>query len=436
MISQMLMIFTLLTIWISLAWGLVILFSAVHFWFKHSDFRVDTSPLPYYPKVTIVVPAHNEDVVIAQTTKAILDMNYPHDRVELLLFADNCSDNTYAECLSVQAMPEYAGRNLTIIDRTGTGGKAGVLNDALEMATGEYICVYDADAMPEKNALYFLVKEVMKDPERHVASFGRNKTRNANQNFLTRCINQEIVVTQRVHHVGMWHLFKIGRIPGTNFIIQTDFVKSIGGWKNGALTEDTDISFKIMQSGKLIALAYNSEAFQQEPETLKSYYMQRKRWAKGNYEVVLSNFKHLFGRANWRVKLEVFNYSCVFFWFNFAIVLSDLIFLANVLAICLNLFFPDVRVPFAFDADNIYIAQLMLFNWILMIGLYLMQIMIALASQFGQATTKQIWLALAAYFTYAQMFIVVSIDSISSIVLDKVLRRKETKWVKTKRFAG
>ncbi len=363
-------------------------------------------------------------------------MNYPHDRVELLLFADNCSDNTYSECLSVQALPEYAGRNLTIIDRTGTGGKAGVLNDALEMATGEYICVYDADAMPEKNALYFLVKEVIKDPERHVASFGRNKTRNANQNFLTRCINQEIVVTQRVHHVGMWHLFKIGRIPGTNFIIQTDFVKSIGGWKNGALTEDTDISFKIMQSGKLIALAYNSEAFQQEPETLKSYYMQRKRWAKGNYEVVLSNFKHLFGRANWRVKLEVFNYSCVFFWFNFAIVLSDLIFLANVLAICLNLFFPDVRVPFAFDADNIYIAQLMLFNWILMIGLYLMQIMTALASQFGQATTKQIWLALAAYFTYAQMFIVVSIDSISSIVLDKVLRRKETKWVKTKRFAG
>lgn len=159
MISQMLMIFTLLTIWISLAWGLVILFSAVHFWFKHSDFRVDTSPLPYYPKVTIVVPAHNEDVVIAQTAKAILDMNYPHDRVELLLFADNCSDNTYAECLSVQAMPEYAGRNLNIIDRTGTGGKAGVLNDALEMATGEYICVYDADAMPEKMPFISLSKK-------------------------------------------------------------------------------------------------------------------------------------------------------------------------------------------------------------------------------------------------------------------------------------
>lgn len=436
MISQIIMIITLFSIWMSLGWSLIILASAVHFWMKHSHFNVDTGPLDRYPMVTIVVPAHNEDVVIAQTAKAILDMNYPHDKVELLLFADNCSDDTYQEMLKVQALPEYAGRNIIITDRTGTGGKAGVLNDALKMAKGEYICVYDADAMPEKNALYFLVKKVLENPEQHVASFGRNKTRNANQNFLTRCINQEIVVTQRVHHVGMWHLFKIGRIPGTNFLINTEFVKSIGGWKNGALTEDTEISFKIMQSGKLIALAYNSEAFQQEPETLKSYYMQRKRWAKGNYEVVLANFKHLFGKGNWRVKLEVFNYSCIFFWFNAAIVLSDLVFLANVVAIAMKFFNPLIQIPFAFDSSNIYIPQLMLFNWLLMILLYLLQINIAMASQFGQATTKQIWLALAAYFTYSQLFIVVSLDAVGSVILDKILKRGETKWVKTKRFAG
>ena len=338
--------------------------------------------------------------------------------------------------LKVKTMPEYATRDITITDRKGTGGKAGVLNDALKMAKGEYICVYDADAMPEKNALYFLVKKVLEDPERHVASFGRNKTRNANQNFLTRCINQEIVVTQRIQHVGMWHMFKIGRIPGTNFIINTEFVKSIGGWRNGALTEDTDISFKIMQSGKLIALAYNSEAFQQEPETVKSYYMQRKRWAKGNYEVVISNFKHLFDKSNWRVKLEVAYYSCVFFWFNAAIILSDIVLLSNVIAIIVHLFVPSVHIPFTFDSSNIYIAQLMLFNWLLMIMLYLLQINIALASQFGQATSKQIWLALISYFTYSQLFIIVSIDAVTSVTLDKLFHRDGTKWVKTKRFAG
>ena len=79
MVSQFLMIFTLVSIWISVIWGVVILVSGVHFWLKHSDFKVDKKALPYYPKVTIVVPAHNEDVVIAQTAKAILNLNYPHD---------------------------------------------------------------------------------------------------------------------------------------------------------------------------------------------------------------------------------------------------------------------------------------------------------------------------------------------------------------------
>ena len=111
---------------------------------------------------------------------------------------------------------------------------------------------------------------MLEDPERHVASFGRNKTRNANQNFLTRCINQEIVVTQRIQHVGMWHMFKIGRIPGTNFIINTEFVKVLVGGEMAPMTEDTDISFKIMQSGKLIALAYNSEASNKNQRQLKA----------------------------------------------------------------------------------------------------------------------------------------------------------------------
>ena len=62
---------------------------------------------------------------------------------------------------------------------------------------------------------------------------------------------------------------------------------------------------------------------------------------------------------------------------------------------CIHTVVPGVQIPFAFDSENIYIAQLMLFNWVLMIGLYLLQINVALASQFGQATTKQIWLALA-----------------------------------------
>ena len=433
--QEFVMIVTLLSIWSSLLMASLTLAGAVHFWLTHSKKVVDIEPLEHYPSVTIIVPAHNEEVVIAQTTRAILDLNYPADKVELLIYADNCSDQTARRAKAVLQMIKYKHRNAHVIERHGQGGKAGVLNDALKVAKGEYIAVYDADAMPEKNALYFLVRKELENPQKYVAVFGRNKTRNAEQNFLTRCINQEIVVTQRIQHCAIWHLFKIGRIPGTNFIIKREYVKSIGGWENGALTEDTDISVKIMQSGKLIALAYNSEAFQQEPEQLRDYYFQRLRWAKGNYQVVLKNFRHLFDRSNWRVKLETFYYSCTFFWFNAAIVLSDIIFITNIIFWFIHLFKPHVLIPFTFGESNILIAQLLLFNWLLMIILYVLQITTASATQFGQATNKQIWLALASYFTYSQLFIIVSINAVISVGIDKLMHRDGTKWVKTKRFA-
>lgn len=433
--QEFVMIMTLLSIWSSLLMASLTLAGAVHFWLTHSKKVVDIEPLEHYPSVTIIVPAHNEEVVIAQTTRAILDLNYPAEKVELLIYADNCGDQTARRAQAVLQMIKYKHRNARVIERHGQGGKAGVLNDALKVAKGEYIAVYDADAMPEKNALYFLVRKGLENPLKYVAVFGRNKTRNAKQNFLTRCINQEIVVTQRIQHCAIWHLFKIGRIPGTNFIIKREYVKSIGGWENGALTEDTDISFKIMQSGKLIALAYNSEAFQQEPEQLRDYYFQRLRWAKGNYQVVLKNFRHLFDRSNWRVKLETFYYSCTFFWFNAAIVLSDIIFITNIIFWFIHLFKPHVLIPFTFGESNILIAQLLLFNWLLMIILYVLQITTASATQFGQATNKQIWLALASYFTYSQLFIIVSINAVISVGIDKLMHRDGTKWVKTKRFA-
>lgn len=434
MVQETLMIITLVSIWISLFMSIVTLGGATDFWLKHSTKLVTITPLSRYPMITIVVPAHNEEVVIAQTTRAILDMNYPAERMELLLFADNCADQTAVEMRRALADPRYRNRNVRIIERTGDGGKAGVLNDALKMAHGDYIGVYDADAMPETNALYFLVRKALENPERYVAVFGRNKTRNAQQNFLTRCINQEIVVTQRIQHCAIWHLFKIGRIPGTNFIIQRRFVQEIGGWRNGALTEDTDISFKIMQSGKLIALAYNSEAFQQEPERLHDYYFQRLRWAKGNYQVVIHNFCHLFDHSNWRVKLETFYYSCTFFWFNAAIALSDIIFLANVIILLARLVNPALAIPFTFGESNILIMQVLLLNWLMMIVLYILQISIAMATQFGQTTTGQVWLALASYFTYSQLFIVVSIHAVCSVCLDGLLGRNGNVWVKTKRF--
>lgn len=69
-----------------------------------------------------------------------------------------------------------------------------------------------------------------------------------------------------------------------------------------------------------------------------------------------------------------------------------------------------------------------------MVGIYLLQINIALASQFGQLTVKNLLVAIVSYVTYSQLFIIVSIVSIMSLILDNILHRDGTKWYKTKRF--
>ena len=182
-------------------------------------------------------------------------------------------------------------------------------------------------------------------------------------------------------------------------------------------------------------MAYQSEAFQQEPEHLKDYYFQRLRWTKGNYQVVFLNFRHLFDRSHWRVKLEEIYFISNFFWFNLAVLLSDGIFLLNLGAMLLSLVTPGGMVlPFTFGPDAYLLYQVLLVNWLLMILLYVLQINLGLATQFGQTSPGQLLLALVAYFTYGQVFIVLSIHALISLLVDRVTGRR-VQWVKTKRFA-
>lgn len=430
--ADFLLIPSIISIWISVFISILMMIGAQRFIIRQSKKElVIPSISEQAPKVTVMVPAHNEELVIQMTVEHILRMNYPQDKIQLIVIADNCTDGTAKKLYELKNNPAYHMRDFMIMERTGTGGKSGALNDALSHATGEWICIYDADAAPERNALLFLVDKALEDPETYGAVFGRNKARNRAQNFLSRCINLELVTAQRIYHTGMWELFKLGTIPGTNFIIKTELIREIGGWDEDAITEDTAISFDILSRGQLIALAPQAEAYQQEPEDLRVYMKQRERWAKGNYSVVMDHFLELFKpKSSWRIKVQVLYYGTSYFWFLLAIFVSDIIFIINIVYQVLFLFGMEVVMPFQFSSD-VYIY--LMIAWALMYYLYVLQINLALATDYGQSNTRNFVLACISYFTYAQLFLVISFKAFFSILLDKVLRRK-SKWYKTERF--
>ncbi|WP_054954661.1 glycosyltransferase family 2 protein [Paenibacillus dakarensis] len=428
---DILLIISIISIWIAVFESILLMIGAVLFIRKQSrEELVMPDHLEDFPTVTVMVPAHNEELVITATVEHILQMNYPEHKMQVIVVADNCSDNTAAKLKALKAISSYAHRDLLILERTGTGGKSGALNDAMKYATGEWICIYDADAAPEKNALLFLTQKAMEDPERYGAVFGRNKARNRSHNFLSRCINLELITIQRVHHTGLWQLFKLGTIPGTNFIIKTSLIKGIGGWDEGAITEDTAISFEIMKRGQLIALAPQAEAYQQEPEKLSVYMKQRERWAKGNFRVVIDNLHHLIDRTSWRIKLQVLYYAASYFWFMIAVIVSDILFIVNIIYQLIALFNPEIALPIHFQGD-VYVF--LVIAWALMYFIYVLQINLALATDIGQSNVRNFILSCISYFTYAQLFLVISIKSFISMVVDKLTGRK-SKWYKTQRF--
>lgn len=431
--ADALLMFCIISIWGAVFQSILIMVGAVRFIFRQSrkEWTIpDADQMAHFPKVTVLVPAHNEELVIAATAEHILRLNYPKDKVQLIVIADNCSDGTAGRLKALNSKAAYRDRDFMVFERSGTGGKSGALNDALAFAKHEWICIFDADAAPERNALYFLIEKAMEDPKTYGAVFGRNKARNRGQNFLSKCINLELVTAQRIYHTGLWELFKLGTIPGTNFIVKTDLIREIGGWDTEAITEDTAISFEIMTRGQLIALAPQAEAYQQEPEQLSVYLKQRERWAKGNFSVVMENIHHLFDRSSWRIKLHVLYYAASYFWFLLSIIVSDIIIGVNLVYWMIALFKPDVVSPFQF-ADDVYVYLMV--AWGLMYYLFVLQINLALATDVGQSSIQNFILSCLSYFTYAQLFLLISLRALYSFFVDKVTGRK-AKWYKTQRF--
>lgn len=201
------------------------------------------------PFVSILVPAHNEGIVIVKTVLSLLSFDYPQDKYEIIVINDNSSDNS-AQLLS-NLQDQFTSKRLKVIntDKTNGGkGKSNALNIGLKYAKGSVISIYDADNTPEPPALRILVAELLAN-DKLAAVIGKFRTRNKNASLLTRFINIETLSFQWMAQAGRQQLFKLCTIPGTNYVIRRSVIEQVGGWDVKALAEDTEISFRVYQMG-------------------------------------------------------------------------------------------------------------------------------------------------------------------------------------------
>lgn len=372
--------------------------------------------LTTFPKVSILIPAHNESVVIYHTVMAMLKLNYPEDALEIIVINDNSKDDTGAIVESImEKFPHRDLKVLNIVGDRGGKGKSNALNIGYEEATGEYIAVYDADNTPNALALRYLVYELVHH-DNYGAVIGKFRTRNKKRNILTRFINIETLSFQWMAQAGRWRMFGLCTIPGTNFIIRKSILDEMGGWDIHAVAEDTEISFRIYQMGMRIGFMPLAETFEQEPETVKVWFKQRTRWVNGNIYVLTKFMFKAFKLRSKEVAFDLYYFFSVYFLFLSSIVISDIIFLLGL--------FTDYRVQIG---GNFIII------WILTYMVFVLQISIALSIEKGEGNNENYILVVLMYFTYCQLWLMVSIYGFYLNVKDRLMKR-QTKWYKTERF--
>lgn len=417
-IIDYLFLYSLICIWFVLLLNILLTISGYIFFSKLGNRNPNLlKDMKRFPLVSIIIPAHNEEKVIEETVKAMLSLDYPHDKLEIIVVNDNSNDDTANILNSLQ--DQYSNRNLKIIETTkkdgGGKGKSNALNIGYKASRGEYLVIYDSDNTPEPLALRYLVWKIESSKE-FGAVIGKFRTRNKDKNLLTRFINIETLSFQWIAQAGRWNLFKLCTIPGTNFIVRKDVIKKLGGWDVEAIAEDTEISFRIYRLGYKIGFMPWAVTWEQEPETIGVWMKQRNRWVSGNIYVLFKYFFRIRKEKSKSFIFDLYYFFSVYILFLSSIIISDGIFILGL--------FTDIKISLA---GNFWLF------WILAYILFILEVSICLTLEKGESNWKNIFLVAIMYFTYAQMWIVVAVKGIASYLKNLILK-KEINWYKTERF--
>jgi cellulose synthase/poly-beta-1,6-N-acetylglucosamine synthase-like glycosyltransferase len=235
-----------------------------------------------WPTVTVLIPAHNEEAVIGGALTALLAVDYPADRLTIVPIEDRSTDGTAA---LVDAFAErYPGRVVPLHRPHGGQGKAAALAEATELTTGEIIIVFDADYLPSTGLLKRLVAPFF-DPEVG-AVMGRVVPHNAGRNLLTRLLDLERAGGYQVDQQARMNLSLVPQYGGTVGGVRRAALQQVGGWRTDTLTEDTDLTIRLIVEGWQIVYENRAECYEEVPETWPARARQIDRWARGHNEVM------------------------------------------------------------------------------------------------------------------------------------------------------
>jgi biofilm PGA synthesis N-glycosyltransferase PgaC len=258
-----------------------------------------SQPAGGWPGVSILIPAHNEAGVIGTCVTAALAADYP--QLELLVLDDGSTDRTEAVALAATR----GDPRCRVIRDPVNRGKAHQLNVGFRHSQHELVAVTDADTHMHPQALKLLVARMCRSPLA-AAVAGAPHVTNRGRLLLAMEVLEAASIIGLIRRTQSL-TGRVGVIAGVLGLFRRDRVIAVGGYEPRMATEDIDLAWRLMLAGWHTAYEPRALVGMQVPTTMRGLWSQRKRWARGQGEVLhvhLGEVSRLRNHRLWLVSLE------------------------------------------------------------------------------------------------------------------------------------
>ncbi len=238
------------------------------------------------PKVAIIVPCWNEEVTVAGTVESLLALDYPANKLSLILVNDGSTDATGA------VIDRYASHPQITALHKENGGKFTAMNHGIERAgDAELIGFLDADSFVAPDAL----REV-------VASFDAPDVAAVTASMSIhqpRTIFQRMQYAEYAQAITLRHVFAsingLYVTPGPFSFYRRSALAQLGPFKHAYLAEDMEMAMRIQRTGLKIGNAIRARVYTKGPPTLRKLVKQRVRWTTGFIRNLFFDYRDLIG---------------------------------------------------------------------------------------------------------------------------------------------
>ncbi|MGH8542278.1 MAG: glycosyltransferase family 2 protein [Gammaproteobacteria bacterium] len=228
-------------------------------------------------KIAIVIPAHNEELLLQKLIESASSQDYPHELFSIIVVADNCTDNTV----------DVARQNGAIvleradIENRGKGYAIKWALETINMDQYNAVFIIDSDSVMSSKVLLHL-DGMIQEGKRVIQCY--NGIANPDDSWFTRLLDVSRTIGNEIYHPAKQKLGLSSYLMGNGMCFTNDILQKYG-WDAFTVGEDWEHYAKLVQNGESVSFARDARVYHRESASLKQATSQRMRWSSGRFAI-------------------------------------------------------------------------------------------------------------------------------------------------------